>query len=134
MIDDFLHFINSYSWVLSMIFGSFLGNFYALWRQKRKEHNDISVPIRHNLLLQMKSLSDHQFPANILEDDDLVKICDIVSPSKASIIMNEFHSYKKLMTYDGLECQLLEGRRIKIGNTEKATASIQRLLNLIKRK
>lgn len=79
---------------ISFLTGTLFGHWLAIGRDKRKEFNEISRPIRLGLLKQIELLKSGRF-ANLISHDDFILLGMYFSQWKSNRFKNDLVKYKK---------------------------------------
>ena len=82
--------------LLGALIGGFIGHKFALGRDKRKEHNDVVLPIKQKLLDHLDYLSKCSTQSYISENE-LKELRGILKESHYKKIKSAFDSYKQLI-------------------------------------
>jgi hypothetical protein len=117
--------------LVTFVIGMFVGNWLALGRDRRKEINELSSPVRLRLVKQIELMQAGQYLPSGIVVDDIYAITDRVSKSKSDAIKAAFRSYSESTTYDGLKCYASAGRRTEIGDFDPAIKEAKSLLQLL---
>lgn len=131
--NEFLHAALPYSGLITFALGLFFGNKYALGRDKRKEFNDIAVPLRGSLLKQIDSIKSGGYIDPKIGRDKILHLADMLSKRKAIKLVEAYDSYRDAISWDGL-CEVNEWGKVIIKDTSKALVTSEQLLLNITRK
>jgi hypothetical protein len=128
-IQTFLPLI-VFAWtIITFALGHFIGHRAAVKRDKRKEFNALSAPIRAELLKQIETIKSGDYEEAKISRDSIFLISDL-SPNPAKII-DAYKHFKFANSWDGLEVKVNEAGHRQTLNTSKALIAAQQLLKLI---
>ncbi|MBI0429670.1 hypothetical protein [Pectobacterium parmentieri] len=80
--------------IVTFIAGMFVGHWLSLGRDKRKEFNAVSDPIRMALLEQIDLVNDGYFPDQLIKKSDVNKIVAVAGVRSSRKIISAFNDYK----------------------------------------
>lgn len=131
--NEFLHAALPYSGLITFALGLFFGNKYALGRDKRKEFNDIAVPLRVGLLKQIDSIKSGGYIDPKIGRDKILHLSDMLSKRKSDKLIEAYDLYCDAISWNGL-CEVNEWGVVTIKDTSKALNASEKLLLNITRK
>ncbi|MGO4744014.1 hypothetical protein [Serratia quinivorans] len=130
---EFLHAALPFSGLVTFALGLYFGNKYAIGRDKRKEFNDIAVPLRVGLIKQIDSIKSGGYLDPKIGRDKILHLSDMLNKRKAKELMKAYELYCDAISWEGL-CAVNEWGKVTIKDTSKALSTSELLLQNISRK
>jgi hypothetical protein len=85
--------------LIGILVGYLIGNRLAIGRDKRKEFNEVAIPIHLTLLRQIEILKGGTFIESKVTDDDFRKLGLFFDGSKSIRYANDLKKYKQCIEY-----------------------------------
>ena len=80
---------------VSFLTGTLFGHWLAIGRDKRKEFNDVAIPIRHAILKQIKLLESGRFDS-LVSNDDFIMLGMLLSHRQFVRLKKDLDEYEKV--------------------------------------
>lgn len=106
---------------------------YAIKGEKRKEWNQIALPIRDKLITQIDAISRGEYFYAEINRVDIVRFGDLKNSQQKQALLEAFESFERAHSFEEL-WEVSPGRQMVTGDTSNALAASQVLLDLIERK
>ncbi|HCT9079169.1 TPA: hypothetical protein OUB96_005296 [Klebsiella pneumoniae] len=111
----------------------YLSYYFAIKGEKRKEWNQVSIPIREKLISHIDDMRRGQFSHPEVKRIDILKFSDIRGKLDNSDLMSAYDEYEN--SHQGEEVLIKTNKYTFIaGDLSKPISASEKLLSLIKRK
>lgn len=106
---------------------------YAIKGEKRKEWNQIALPIRDKLITQIDAISRGEYFYAEINRVDILRFGDLKKGEQKQSLIDAFEAFERAHSFEEL-WEISPGRQMVTGDTSNALTASRVLLNLIERK
>ncbi|WP_140187715.1 hypothetical protein [Providencia stuartii] len=120
---------------LSFFCGAYVGHRFNLSRDKRKEFNNVTDPLRMGLKRQLHKFRSNQYSGVPITETDISIISDMLNPYKSRKLIRTYELYREKTSIEAVNYEIDPVTEIwSIGDTTQAAKATEKLLTLLKRK